>query len=43
MDCEVVAGGIPVLTSITFGKDGSLWATSNALTPGSAEVFQVLP
>jgi hypothetical protein len=43
LDCEVVADGIPVLTSITFGKDGSLWATRNALTPGSAEVFQVLP
>lgn len=43
LDCEVVADGIPVLTSITFGKDGSLWATRNALNPGSAEVFNVLP
>lgn len=43
LDCEVVADGIPMLTAITFGKDGSLWATRNALVPGGAEVFQVTP
>jgi hypothetical protein len=36
-----VATDIPVLTSITFGKHGSLWATRNALTPGGAEIFRV--
>jgi len=41
--CEVVASGIPVLTAITFGKDGSLWATRNALAPGGAEVVRILP
>ena len=39
--CTEVATGIPVLTAITFGKDGSLWATRNALTPGGVEVFRV--
>lgn len=39
--CEEVATGIPVLTAITFGKDGALWATRNSLTPGGAEVVAV--
>jgi hypothetical protein len=39
--CHKVASGIPELTAITFGKDGSLWATRNSLTPGDAEVFTV--
>lgn len=39
--CTEVASGIPMLTSITFGKDGTLWATRNALVPGLAEVFKV--
>jgi len=39
--CSEVASGIPILTAITFGKDGVLWATRNALIPGQAEVFQV--
>ncbi len=41
LTCGEVASGIPVLTAITFGKDGALWATRNALTPGQAEVFEV--
>jgi hypothetical protein len=40
-DCQEVDTGIPILTAITFGKDGALWATRNALIPGEAEVFQV--
>jgi hypothetical protein len=40
-ECSEVASGIPVLTSITFGKDRTLWATRNALTPGQVEVFEV--
>lgn len=39
--CSEAASGIPILTAITFGKDGALWATRNALIPGQAEVFQV--
>jgi len=39
--CDEVATGIPILTAITFGKDGALWATRNALIPGQAEVFEV--
>jgi hypothetical protein len=41
LTCGEVASGIPILTAITFGKDGTLWATRNALTPGQAEVFEV--
>lgn len=46
--CDVAAGtcvdvvtDVPIVTAITFGKDGSLWATRNALVPGSAEVAQI--
>jgi hypothetical protein len=39
--CSAVASGIPILTAITFGKDGTLWATRNALIPGQVEVFEV--
>ena len=37
--CTEVATGIPIVTAITFGKDGTLWATQNALIPGAAEVI----
>jgi hypothetical protein len=40
--CNEVASGILELTAISFGNDGSLWATRDSLTPGSGEVFQVL-
>lgn len=36
--CEVIASDIPVLTSITFGKDGKLWVAKNAL-----EAAEVVP
>lgn len=39
--CSEVAGGIPMLTAITLEKDGTLWATKNALIPGSGEVIQI--
>ncbi|MGM0546403.1 MAG: ScyD/ScyE family protein [Bacteroidota bacterium] len=39
--CSEVATNIPILTAITFGKDGTLWATKNALIPGLAEVIEV--
>ena len=39
--CDEVATEIPILTAITFGADGSLWATQNSLIPGLAEVTQV--
>jgi hypothetical protein len=38
---EEVATGIPILTAITFGKDGTLWATENALIPGLAQVVEI--
>lgn len=41
LECEVIASGIPMLTSITFDKDGKLWATKNALVPGLAEVVEI--
>lgn len=41
LSCSEVATDIPVLTAITFGKDGTLWATRNALTPGGAEVIEL--
>lgn len=40
LSCSEVETGIPILTAITFGKDGSLWATRNALVAGLAEVYQ---
>jgi len=39
--CDEVATGIPVLTALTFGKDGTLWATRNALTQGAGEVVAI--
>lgn len=41
MQCNVIASGIPMLTAITFDKDGKLWATRNALAPGMAQVVQI--
>jgi len=41
LTCSEVATGIPIITAITFGNDGSLWATKNALIPGLAEVIQI--
>ncbi|MGW8368655.1 MAG: ScyD/ScyE family protein [Gammaproteobacteria bacterium] len=39
--CVQVATGILELTAITFGKDGSLWATQHSLVPGGAEVVRI--
>lgn len=39
--CNEVATGIPILTAVTFGKDGSLWATENALIPPLANVIEI--
>jgi hypothetical protein len=39
--CHAVASGIPILTAITFGENGGLWATENALIPGLASVIQI--
>jgi hypothetical protein len=39
--CSAVATGILELTAISFGTDGSLWATRNSLIPGAAEVVQL--
>jgi hypothetical protein len=39
--CVEVAGGIPILTAVTVGKDGGLWATVNALIPPLANVIAI--
>lgn len=41
LTCEEVITGVPIHTAITFGTDGSLWATKNALIPNLAEVIKV--
>jgi len=41
LSCTEVATGIPIMTSIAFGKDGTLWATQNALIPGLADVIEI--
>ncbi|NKI26633.1 ScyD/ScyE family protein [Arenibacter sp. 6A1] len=41
LEVQVVATGIMGLTGITFGKDGSLWATTNSLSPELAEVIKI--
>jgi hypothetical protein len=41
--CETVVSGKPALTGITFRGDGSLWGTTNALTPGAADVLKLTP
>ncbi|GGW46314.1 ScyD/ScyE family protein [Arenibacter certesii] len=42
LDVQVIATGIMGLTGITFGKDGSLWATTHALNPDLAEVIKII-
>lgn len=39
--CHEVASSIPEMTAIAFGKDGSLWATQNALVAGEGEVVKL--
>ncbi len=41
ISCTEVVTGIPILTAITFGNDGTLWATQNALIPDLAEVIAI--
>jgi hypothetical protein len=41
--CEKVVSGVPMLTAITFRKDGSLWGTTSSLVPGAADVIKLLP
>jgi len=41
LECQTIASGIPMLTAITFGKDGKLYATKNSLIPGQAEVIEI--
>jgi len=41
--CDTVADGLPMLTSITFRKDGSLWGTTWSLVPGMGDAVQILP
>jgi hypothetical protein len=41
--CQEVASGLPMLTSIAFRNDGSLWGTTWSLVPGMADAVQILP
>ena len=41
--CDTVASGLPMLTSIAFRKDGSLWGTTWSLVPGMGDAVQILP
>ena len=41
--CEELASGLPMLTSITFRDDGSLWGTTWSLVPGMGDAVQILP
>jgi hypothetical protein len=41
--CDTVASGLPMLTSIAFRNDGSLWGTTWSLVPGMADAIQILP
>ncbi len=41
--CTKVASGLPMLTSIAFRGDGSLWGTTWALVPGMGDAVQILP
>jgi hypothetical protein len=38
ISCSVLAGGLPIPTAATGGKDGTVWATILSLVPGSAAV-----
>ncbi len=42
-ECEVVASGLPMLSSIAFRNDGSLWGTTWSLVPGMGDAVQILP
>lgn len=39
--CSVVDDQIPMLTAVTEDRDGTLWATKNALIPGLADVIAI--
>jgi hypothetical protein len=41
LTCVEVDSGIHMVTAVTFGKDGRLWATENALLPGQATVIEI--
>lgn len=41
MQCVTIASGIPLLTAISFDKDGKLWAIQNGLIPDLAEVIEI--
>ena len=41
--CEEVISGLPILTSIAFRNDGSLWGSIWSLVPGMGDVVQLAP
>jgi hypothetical protein len=41
--CEHLVSGIPILTSIAFRDDGSLWGSTWSLVPGMGDVVPLVP
>lgn len=41
--CQTVVSGAPILTSIAFRADDSLWGATSSLIPGQADVTQLSP
>lgn len=41
--CEEVVSGVPILTSIAFRDDGSLWGSIWSLVPGMGDVIELMP
>lgn len=41
--CQTVVSGAPILTSIAFRNDNSLWGATWSLIPGQADVTQLSP
>lgn len=41
--CQTVVSGVPILTSIAFRDDDSLWGATSSLIPGQADVTQLSP
>jgi len=43
MACDEVVSEVPILTSIAFRADGSMWGSTWSLVPGMGDVVQLMP
>lgn len=43
MACDEIISGVPILTSIAFRADGSMWGSTWSLVPGMGDVIQLMP